>query len=262
MQALAKEREEREARLKAEARPVLGAVVDQQPGRAEGRNRKSSVPQRRPPRDEEAGDDRGTSAKRLAAAEQTAVEIPAVKKKKSQTGRKQGPAAISSSDFVDSGSAFDPQDVAGAFIRNDFGEGREALGASAFDQFVCAARLCAIETNKVTITEEDSGEGGSGPMQISVVFTGNNRKTYTDRCRAYAREQIIRIFRAILSYNQTASRRRASSARHLLTAAKLAERYPPLLWSIYRSEGGSADVKSCKRVEAMVAALVTEAETA
>jgi len=58
MQALAKEREEREARLKAEARPVLGAVVDQQPGRAEGRNRKSSVPQRRPPRDEEAGDDR------------------------------------------------------------------------------------------------------------------------------------------------------------------------------------------------------------
>ena len=31
-------------------------------------------------------------------------------------------------------------------------------------------------SHKVTITEEDSGEGGSGPMQISVVFTGNNRK--------------------------------------------------------------------------------------
>jgi len=56
MQALAKEREEREERLKAQAGQVLG--VDQQPGRAEGRNRKSSVPQRRPPRDEEAGDER------------------------------------------------------------------------------------------------------------------------------------------------------------------------------------------------------------
>jgi len=39
----------------------------------------------------------------------------------------------------------------------------------------------AFASLKVTITEEDSGEGGSGPMQISVVFTGNNRKV----CRSF-----------------------------------------------------------------------------
>lgn len=133
---------EREARLAADEGSSTEA------GRPEGRCRKKKTPVRRP----QEGDQREqtTSAqacksiKRQSAS--TADQATAAKRSK-----KRGPSAPTSLEFAadNDGGEFDAADVAGAFMRNDFGEGRDSLGAVAFDQFASAARIHALERNQV-----------------------------------------------------------------------------------------------------------------
>lgn len=42
---------------------------------------------------------------------------------------------------------------------------------------------------------------------------GEGKQVYVDHCRSYTAEQVVLIFRAILNYTQSSSKRRASSAR-------------------------------------------------
>jgi hypothetical protein len=81
-------------------------------------------------------------------AEQPSAEKKRMPRKKEPSCRIPG---ASSSEFADAGGACDPADVARAFMRKDFGAGRDSLGALALDQFASAARLHALESNKVLL---------------------------------------------------------------------------------------------------------------
>ena len=67
-------------------------------------------------------------------------------------------------------------------------------------------------------------------------FKGNSGKVYSDRVSCYTAEQIEQIFHAVLTRSQSSRGRRTSNA-HFLTLSSLAERFPPLLWSMYVIHG-------------------------
>jgi hypothetical protein len=120
-------------------------------GRPEGRSRKKAIPQRRLQVGEkrhESGD--SCSKKRQSDADETGKAQKRGKGEKEKVKRDERQAT--SLEFEDPGGCnFDALQVAGAFIRNDFGEGRDSLGTLSFDQFATAARLHALETNKVVL---------------------------------------------------------------------------------------------------------------
>ena len=273
LRELAKEREERNAAAGAAAASHVSASSAGAPaGRAEGRSRKQSAPHRRVTSSTAVEQPHRTAASTREAPQ---PEAKADQKKRKNgdgakaregAGKERNKAKMASLEFEDAGGAFDPVDVAGAFLRDDFGEGREGLGTLAFDQFAAAARLHALETNKVAMQNE-AASGAGGAAQVRVDFTGNNKKAYTDHCRLYTADEITCIFRAILSYNQSStagssSRRRASSARHLLKADILAARYPPLLWSIYSSRPAATPLKGARELAGLVEAFAAQADAA
>ena len=133
------------------------------PGRPEGRSRKPQVVKRREERPEPQRSAPGSTAAQQhqeahsgehapAAASPQAAEAAPPRKKSKHTERGKSAKAQSKTDlaFETAGGAFDPADVAGAFMRDDFGEGRDSLGEVALDQFASAARLHALETGKVS----------------------------------------------------------------------------------------------------------------
>ena len=96
--------------------------------------------------------------------------------KKPKAGRGKSQTQRTGLEFESASSAFDPADVAGAFMRNDFGEGRDSLGEVAFDQFASAARLHALETGKVDVKEEQE----EGVLKLVVEYSGNNKKVRSE----------------------------------------------------------------------------------
>ena len=271
LRELAKEREERTAATGPAAASHASASSAGAPaGRAEGRSRKQSAPHRRVTSSTAAEQPHRTAASTREApqpdakADQKNRKNGGGAKAREGAGKERKKVKMASLEFEDAGGAFDPVDVAGAFLRDDFGEGREGLGTLAFDQFAAAARLHALETNKVAMQNE-AASGAGGAAQVRVDFTGNNKKAYTDHCRLYTAAEITSIFRAILSYNQSSSagsssRRRASSARHLLKADILAARYPPLLWSIYSSRPAATPFKGARELAGLVEAFAAQAD--
>jgi hypothetical protein len=121
-------------------------------GRPEGRSRKKAIPQRRLQVGEkrhESGDS-CSSKKRKCDADENGKAQKRGKGEKDKVKRDGRQAT--SLEFEDPGGCnFDALQVAGAFIRNDFAEGRDSLGTLSFDQFATAARLYALETNKVVL---------------------------------------------------------------------------------------------------------------
>ena len=169
---------------------------------------------------------RGPSTEASTGAEESAVQ----KKRKVKKDARE-PVCV---DFMDAGGAFDAADVARSFLCDEFREGRDDMGHIASDQFRSAARIHAIEKNKVTITEEGNG------VYIRVVFRGTSSKEYAERCRGYTADEITSILRNIVKKKQSASTRRASSVTHLLTPIAFAERYPPILWGVFRQVSRAA----------------------
>ena len=130
---------EREARLRSEDEG--GPVGSAQVGRPEERNRKKKTPVRRPQARKEQEEEPVHSPARKSAKRQSAGAAA------TKPSKKRGPVAPTSLEFDADGD--DAADVAGAFMRNDFGEGRDSLGTLAFDQFASAARIHALERNQV-----------------------------------------------------------------------------------------------------------------
>ena len=130
-------------------------------GRTEERSRKKQAPKRRPdsssavvPRDNNPPPEPNVIAQ-PARAKRTANDDAGVAGSASKKSKKskQASSAPTALEFADAGGVFDPKDMARAFCMNDFGEGRDGLGALAFDQFAAAARLHALETNKVRLAD-------------------------------------------------------------------------------------------------------------
>jgi len=129
-------------------------------GRQEGRSRKKAIPQRRLQVGEQRHDSGDScSKKRQSDADGKKRQSDADEMGKAQKRGKGDKEKVkrderqaTSLEFEDPGGCnFDALQVAGAFIRNDFGEGRDSLGTLSFDQFATAARLHALETNKVVL---------------------------------------------------------------------------------------------------------------
>jgi len=171
LRELAREREARQGAGEAGAMIASGASAEvsapptsvEAPGRPEGRSRKPQVVKRREERPEPQRSAPGSTAAQQhqeahsgehapAAASPQAAEAAPPRKKSKHTERGKSAKAQSKTDlaFETAGGAFDPADVAGAFMRDDFGEGRDSLGEVALDQFASAARLHALETGKVS----------------------------------------------------------------------------------------------------------------
>jgi hypothetical protein len=129
---------EREARRSADEG---GSVGSAQVGRPEERNRKKKTPVRRPQEREEQEEEPVHAPARKSAKRRSAGAAA------TKPSKKRGPAAPTSLEFDADGD--DAADVAGAFMRNDFGEGRDSLGTVAFDQFASAARIHALENGQV-----------------------------------------------------------------------------------------------------------------
>jgi len=157
-------------------------------GRSEGRSRKpqkivkmvagqsssgrpqpaATSAQQQQARSEELARAMGPLPGQKRAPAQAPAAAPSQKKPKGKRAQTQRTGL----EFESASSAFDPADVAGAFMRNDFGEGRDSLGEVAFDQFASAARLHALETGKVDVKEEEE----EGALKLVVEYSGNNKK--------------------------------------------------------------------------------------
>jgi hypothetical protein len=161
---LAAEREARSATLEgqtlspaagaAAAPPAAAAAAAAVSGRPEGRSRKKNPPVRRPQAGEREAQEEPLEAAGAAPARDPAKRPPAADERAGAQRPKKKPApskpsAPTSLEFA-GGEGFDPADVAGAFMRNDFGEGRGSLGTLAFDQFASAARIHACESTQVS----------------------------------------------------------------------------------------------------------------
>jgi len=126
----------------------------------------------------------------LPGQKRAPAQAPAKSQKKPKaSSSKSAPTQRTGLEFESASSAFDPADVAGAFMRNDFGEGRDSLGEVAFDQFASAARLHALETGKVEVKEEQE----EGALKLVVEYSGNNKKV---------RSEFKRSGRALSSANE------------------------------------------------------------
>mmetsp|Transcript_13602 Transcript_13602/g.21249 ORF Transcript_13602/g.21249 Transcript_13602/m.21249 type:complete len:253 (+) Transcript_13602:1-759(+) len=224
---------------RAEADPEADPEVSDAAGSERKKSRKQSNPQRRKPAQEDQGE---------AAPEPPKPDPP----KKRRSGAQEGegssganparkkkpcpPAFPSEGTFEDSSSEFDARDLARSFFTADYFEGREGRGFKAYDTFAAAARAEAVKQGQAVVTKEGS--------EIGVSFKGTNKKkVYEEKCPVYSVLQIQEVIRAVLTYNQSSSRRKASSGKHLITIQGLAERMPPLLWSMYKEYGKGTETK-------------------